>query len=102
MLPARTSGLRESVLFKDKRVDLIYRFWELFDYENVSIMPNLARVVEKGGVVVTPPDEACAGGKTITCSLSSSSLAAFLERDTRFKELDILQSAIPTILDYGS
>ena len=44
-----------TVLFKNKKVDLIYRFWELFDYENVSIMQDLTRVVEKCGVVVTPP-----------------------------------------------
>ena len=40
---------------------------------------------EKGGVVVTPPMKNVQGRKTITCSLSSSPLAAFLERDTKFK-----------------
>ena len=80
--PQELQILDDAVFYKDKKVDLIYRFWELFDYENVLIMPELAEVVEKNGVVVTP-HEACSGGKIISGSFSSSPLRVFLERDNK-------------------
>ena len=44
-----------SVFYRGEKVNLIYRLWELFDYENIKIMPSLARLVEEGSVTVTPP-----------------------------------------------
>ena len=36
-------------------VDIIYRFWELYDHMNVPIMDALLKAVEDGAIVVTPP-----------------------------------------------
>ena len=41
--------------FEEKRVDLIYRFWELFDHENIPGMSQWMKLVEAGELVVTPP-----------------------------------------------
>ena len=80
--PQELQVSEDTVWFKNKKVDLIYRFWELFDYENVSIMQDLTRVVEKCGVVVTPPMKHVQEEKTIPCTLPPSSPTAFLGRDT--------------------
>jgi hypothetical protein len=36
-------------------VDIVYRFWELFDHANVPVMESLLTAVEEGAIVVTPP-----------------------------------------------
>lgn len=38
-----------------EEVDVIYRFWELFDQENIPVMEQLMRAVEEGRIAVTPP-----------------------------------------------
>ncbi|MEC7800386.1 MAG: hypothetical protein VX609_03770 [Verrucomicrobiota bacterium] len=93
--PQELQVLENSVLFKDERVDLIYRFWELFDYDNVSIMPKLASVVEKGGVVVTPPMKHVQEEKLSLALFHHHRLHPFWKETLDSKELDILQSAIP-------
>lgn len=39
-------------------IDIIYRFWELFDVGNVSTAKDILRVAEDGGVIVSPPMKA--------------------------------------------
>lgn len=85
----------DTVLFQDKKVDLIYRFWELFDYENVSIMPKLARVVEQKGVVVTPPMKHVQEEKLSLALFHHHRLVPFWNETLDTKDLDILHSAIP-------
>jgi len=36
-------------------VDIVYRFWELYDAANVPVMEALMKAVEEGGIVVTAP-----------------------------------------------
>ena len=36
-------------------VDIVYRFWDLFDQANVPVMGELMKAVEEGTIVVTPP-----------------------------------------------
>jgi len=38
-----------------QKVDVIYRFWELFDLPNLSFRDFLFKVIEEGGIQVTPP-----------------------------------------------
>ena len=100
MLSARSSGLGGCCFIQDKKVDLIYRFWELFDYENVSIMPKLARVVEQKGVVVTPPMKHVQEEK-LSLALFHHHRLEPLERDSRHKRSGYPAFSNPTILDYG-
>jgi hypothetical protein len=41
------------------RVDVIYRFFELFDLKNVAKVELMQYAARKGHVVVTPPFKAC-------------------------------------------
>ena len=93
--PQDLQVLDDSVLFRNKKVDLIYRFWELFDYENVSIMPKLARVVEQKGVVVTPPMKHVQEEKLSLALFHHHRLEPFWKETIGSKDLDILRSAIP-------
>ncbi len=93
--PQELQVLDDAVLLKDKKVDLIYRFWELFDYEKVSIMPDLIRVVEKGGVVVTPPMKHVQEEKLSLALFHHHRLKSFWKETLNSKDLDILRSAIP-------
>ena len=93
--PQDLQVLDDSVLFRNKKVDLIYRFWELFDYENVSIMPKLARVVEQKGVVVTPPMKHVQEEKLSLALFHHHRLEPFWKETLGSKDLDILRSAIP-------
>ena len=93
--PQDLQVLEDAVLFRNKKVDLIYRFWELFDYENVSIMPKLARVVEQKGVVVTPPMKHVQEEKLSLALFHHHRLEPFWKETIGSKDLDILRSAIP-------
>ena len=93
--PQELQVSEDTVWFKNKKVDLIYRFWELFDYENVSIMQDLTRVVEKCGVVVTPPMKHVQEEKLSLALFHHHRLQPFWEETLNSKDLDILGSAIP-------
>ena len=45
----------DDVLLRGEKQSIIHRFWELFDHDGVPFMPELAKRVEEGGVVVSPP-----------------------------------------------
>ena len=94
-LPQELQILDDAVFYKDKKVDLIYRFWELFDYENVSIMPELAEVVEKNGVVVTPPMKHVQEEKLSLALFHHHRLEPFWKETLNEKDLRVLRSAIP-------
>ena len=83
------------VFFHHKKISLIYRFWELFDYKNVKIMPALARLVEEGGVVVTPPMKHNQEEKLSLALFHHHRLQSFWEENVSKQDLQILRSAIP-------
>jgi len=45
----------DGVFVGNEKQDVIYRFWELFDHEEVSVMKEIAQAAEVGVVAVTPP-----------------------------------------------
>ncbi len=45
----------DGVFIGAEKQDVVYRFWELFDHEEVSVMKEIAQAVEAGVVAVTPP-----------------------------------------------
>ena len=51
--PGLVSFENDCAYFNDKKLDVIYRFWELFDTE-ITTMPKFAKCVEAGNLVVTP------------------------------------------------
>jgi len=53
--PDQLQVRREGVFFEGEKQDLIYRFWELFDHEEVTVMREICSAVEQGLVKVSPP-----------------------------------------------
>ena len=100
--PQELQVLDDAVVLKNRKVELIYRFWELFDYEKVSIMRDLARVVEKGGVVVTPPMKHVQEEKLSLALFHHHRLKSFWETDTECKRLRYSSFYNPKIMDLGS
>ena len=93
--PNELEILEDSVHYEGKKVDLIYRFWELFDHQEVSIMPALATLVEKGSVVVTPPMKHSQEEKLSLALFHHHRLKSFWKENLSAEDLNILQSAIP-------
>ena len=92
-------------VFKDgKKVDLIYRFWELFDWENVPLMKDLIGLVEEGKLVVTPPMKHFQEEKLSLALFWHHRLQGFWEENLKPDELELLRSVIPKtwILDPAS
>ena len=51
--PDEISFSNHCAYLNDQKIDVIYRFWELFDPE-ITNMPEFAKCVEAGNLVVTP------------------------------------------------
>lgn len=85
----------DSVLYRGEKVNLIYRFWELFDYENVKIMPSLARLVEEGSVTVTPPMKPVQEEKLSLALFHHHRLEPFWKENLSKKHFDLLKATIP-------
>ena len=68
---------------------------ELFDFNNVSVMPELAKAVESKKVVVTPPMKHVQEEKLSLALFHHHRLQPFWQETLRTKDLDILRSAIP-------
>ena len=83
-------------VFKDgAKVDLVYRFWELFDFNEVPVMKNLARLVEEGKLVVTPPMKHFQEEKLSLALFWHHRLREFWEENLSPDELELLRSVIP-------
>jgi hypothetical protein len=79
----------------EKRVDLIYRFWELFDHENIPDMSQWMKLVEAGELVVTPPMKHIQEEKLSLALFHHHRLQDFWSETLTPKELEVLRSAIP-------
>ena len=100
--PNELEILEDSVHYEGKKVDLIYRFWELFDHQEVSIMPALATLVEKGSVVVTPPMKHSQEEKVVPGSFPSSSFEVVLEREFKCGRPKYSSVCDSSNMDHGS
>ena len=53
--PEQLKPRPEGVFFDGEKQDVIYRFWELFDHEEVTVMREICSAVDQGLVKVSPP-----------------------------------------------
>ena len=90
-LQIRDSG----VFLGNEKIDLLYRFWELFDYEQVPEMKELARLVEEEKLVVTPPMRPFQEEKLSLALFHHHRLQEFWKENLNKKELALLRSVIP-------
>jgi len=94
-------GNPNEVVFSDDKaflnnicLDVVYRFWELFDDE-VSQMPKFARCVEAGNLVVTPGMRPFLEEKLSLALLHHPRLQRYWEENLSESELKLLMGAIP-------
>ena len=90
-LQIRDSG----VFLENEKIDLLYRFWELFDYEQVPEMKELARLVEEEKLVVTPPMRPFQEEKLSLALFHHHRLQEFWKENLNKKELALLRRVIP-------
>ena len=90
-LQMRDSG----VFLENEKIDLLYRFWELFDYEQVPEMKELARLVEEEKLVVTPPMRPFQEEKLSLALFHHHRLQEFWQENLNKKELALLRGVIP-------
>ena len=100
--PNELEILEDSVHYEGKKVDLIYRFWELFDHQEVSIYAgtgNSGR--ERLGSGYTS-NEAFSGGKVVPSSFPSSSFEVVLEREFKCGRPKYSSVCDSSNMDHGS
>lgn len=88
-----------SIQFKNKnewmRIDVIYRFFELFDLHNIPEAEKIMRAVEEGQVTLTPPMRTFQEEKMNLAFFHDSSLQAFWEEQLSTESLQLLRKIIP-------
>ena len=78
-----------------RRVDLVYRFFELFDLANVKGVDGLFTSVENGTVVVTPPMRAFQEEKLGLALLHHPVLSEFWKEHLPEDQLETLMRIVP-------
>jgi hypothetical protein len=78
-----------------QKVDIIYRFWELFDHRSIRQMPALLASWKEGEVSVTPPMRPFQEEKLALALFHHPQLLPFWEEQLERKELALLRRTIP-------
>ncbi len=77
------------------RIDVIYRFWELFDVGNVSTAEHILTAAEEGEVVVTPPMKTYHEEKLNLALLHHHALEDFWKESLSRGALKLLKKIVP-------
>lgn len=79
-----------------EELDIIYRFWELFDLPNIPVAKEILRVVEEGApLVVTPPMRHFQEEKLNLALFHHPRLEAFWRENISKGSLKLLKETIP-------
>ena len=81
-------------------VDVLYRFYELFDLPNIPKAELMFYSAKKRTVVMTPPHEILSGRKIVPRAFSSSDAPTLLETPSREKNLSLLTTNNSRDMDY--
>lgn len=77
------------------KIDLVYRFWELFDLGNVSTAQDILNAAEEGNVVVSPPMKAYQEEKLNLALLHHHALEAYWQENLPKRSLRVLKKIVP-------
>lgn len=77
------------------KIDLIYRFWELFDLGNVSTAQDILRAAEEGEVIVSPPMKPYQEEKLNLALLHHHALEPYWQENLPRRSLRILKKIVP-------
>jgi hypothetical protein len=78
-----------------EKIDIIYRFYELFDFQNISTVDMILQAVEEGEVVVTPPMKAYQEEKLSLGLFHHHMLEGYWRENLSNKALKVLSKIIP-------
>jgi len=78
-----------------EKVDVIYRFWELFDLPNLKTVPYIFEALEDEEVEVTPPMRAFQEEKMSLALFHNKVLQQFWKENLPKRSYKILRKAIP-------
>jgi len=86
-----------------RRIDVLYRFFELFDLGSVPHAEPILHAVRKGLVAMTPPPKHFLEEKLAFALLHHPALAAFWEQELGAETRDVLVRVLPPtwVLDSG-
>lgn len=83
------------VFLGGKKIDVLYRFFELFDLENVRDAEALMDAAERGSVVVAPPMRAFQEEKAALALLRHPALSPFWEESLGGEKFSLLKKIVP-------
>lgn len=97
--PSDLMPLAESICVsvdgEPQKIDVIYRFWELFDLPNVDLSDVLMDAVEQGEISLTPPMRAFQEEKLALALFHHPRLADYWKEQLSGKTLRILSRVFP-------
>ncbi len=94
LLP-RNDAVRVSIGGAPERIDVLYRFFELFDLENVENAGAIFAAVESGDLIVTPPMKAFQEEKLNLALLHHPALTEFWRENIAGDKLALLRKIVP-------
>ncbi|MBY0403805.1 MAG: hypothetical protein K2X66_07885, partial [Cyanobacteria bacterium] len=104
--PNQVELVRDQLVFKDtdgeeKPIDLIYRFFELFDLANIPKIELIQYAIKKGFVACTPPFKPHTEEKLTLALLHHPSLTSFWKSQLGENDFQWLKASVPAgwILD---
>ena len=93
--PDEISFLDNCAYLKDKKIDVIYRFWELFDPE-ITNMPEFAKCVEAGNLIVTPGMRPFLEEKLSLALFHHPQLQTYWQENLSNEDRELLQNVVPS------
>lgn len=85
----------DGVWFSRERINIVYRFFELFDRENFPMQETLMDAVERGNVCVCPPMRAFQEEKMNLALFHHPALSAFWREVLKEEHFSVLEKIIP-------
>jgi hypothetical protein len=92
--PDEISFSNDCAYLKDKKIDIVYRFWELFDTQ-IANMSEFANCVESGNLVVTPGMRPFLEEKLSLALLHHPRLQDYWQENLSKEDNELLSKTIP-------
>ena len=99
--PDEVSFSNECAYLNDQKIDVIYRFWELFDPE-ITNMQEFAKCVEAGNLIVTPGMRPFLEEKLTLALFQHPRLQTYWQESLSKEDRQLLLKTIPSSLGFGS
>ncbi|MDB5099009.1 MAG: hypothetical protein JWM80_3430 [Cyanobacteria bacterium RYN_339] len=93
--PADLKYAEDGFTFNDRKIDLVYRFFELFDLKNIAKSDLLQYATKKEQVVVTPPYKAYLEEKQLFALFHHPVLRPYWRQELGEESHKTLESLIP-------